>query len=418
MKLVSQVKLVVEKEHLDVLTRTLATMNQAANEVSSVAWQHRVFSRIPLRRTCYYEIRSQFGLGAQATQSVIRKVADAYKLDKNTRREFRLDGAVTYDDRMLSWNLDSRTVSIWTVSGRGTAAFVGGARQLKLLTLRKGESDLVLRDGKFFLFATCDEQEPRAVYSGKVLGIDRGIANIATCSNGQNYNGKGVNRVRHRNEALRACLQHKGTKSAKRLLKKRKRKEQRFVRDTNHKISYRVVREAQRTGAGIALEDLQGIRDRTRVRKSQRRNHNSWSYYQSGQFIEYKTRRQGVPFTTVDPHYTSQHCPCCGHISRKNRPNRDLFHCKVCGFAGPADVVASVNIASLGQLQFEQNQLKSEAGRGEVTRPNAGVQSDLQNSQELEPIGLVPKKRTVALLRPEDLSVVLLASSAHESRVG
>ncbi|HVB00037.1 MAG TPA: transposase [Acidimicrobiales bacterium] len=410
MKLVSQVKLVVEKEHLDVLTRTLATMNQAANEVSSVAWQHRVFSRIPLRRTCYYEVRSQFGLGAQATQSVIRKVADAYKLDKNTRREFRLDGAVTYDDRMLSWNQDSRTVSIWTVSGRITVAFVGGARQLKLLTLRKGESDLVLRDGRFFLFATCDEQEPSAVYSGKVLGIDRGIANIATCSNGKNYTGKGVNRVRHRNEQLRARLQHRGTKSAKRLLKKRYRKEQRFVTDTNHKISYRVVREAQRTRSAIALEDLCGIRDRTRVRKSQRRNHNSWSYHQLGQFIEYKTRRQGVPFTTVDPHYTSQHCPCCGHISRKNRPSRDLFDCKVCGFAGPADVVASVNIASLGKLKFELDQEKNESRRGEVPHPNAGVQINPQDN--LESVGLVPEMRTVALLRPEDLSVVLLASSA------
>ena len=210
MKLVAQVKLVVESGHAGVLARTLATMNQAANEVSGVAWQHRVFSRIPLRRTCYYEIRAQFGLGAQAAQSVIRKVADAYKVDKKVRREFRLDGAVTFDDRMLSWNMDSRTVSIWTVEGRITVPFVGGERSLKLLILRKGESDLVLRDGRFFLFATCDEQEPEALYSGKVLGIDRGIANIATCSNGQNYTGNGVNRVRHRNEALRARLQHKG----------------------------------------------------------------------------------------------------------------------------------------------------------------------------------------------------------------
>ena len=410
MKLVAQVKLLVSEEHVDVFVRTLATMNSAANEVSSVAWGKRVFSRVGLQRVCYHEMKRAFGLGAQAAIHVTRKVADSYKFDKLVRREFRLDGAVTYDDRMLSWNIDQRTVSIWTIDGRVMIPFVCGERQLKLLACRKGESDLVLRDGMFFLYATCDAEEPEALYVGKVLGIDRGIANIATCSNGQNYTGKGVNRVRHRNEALRARLQHKGTKSAKRLLKKRKRKEQRFVRDTNHKISYRVVREAQRTGAGIALEDLQGIRDRTRVRKSQRRQHHSWSYYQLGQFIEYKTKRQGVPFTTVDPHYTSQHCPCCGHTSRKNRPNRDLFLCKVCGLAGPADVVASVNIASLGQLVFERYQLKSEVGRGEVTRPNAGVQSDLE--QLLEPIGLVPKKRTVALLRPEDLSVALLASSA------
>jgi IS605 OrfB family transposase len=410
MKLVAQVKLVVEKEHVDVLTRTLAIMNQAANEVSSVAWQHRVFSRVGLQRVCYHEVKDVFGLGAQAAIHVTRKVSDAYKLDKNTRREFRLDGAVTYDDRMLSWNLDSRTISIWTVSGRVSVPFVGGERSLKLLTFRKGETDLIFRDGMWFLSATCDEQEPEALFGGSVFGIDRGIANIATASNGMNFTGKGVNRVRHANEQLRARLQHKGTKSAKRLLKKRYRKEQRFVTDTNHKISYRVVREAQRTGSGIALEDLQGIRDRTRVRKSQRRNHNSWSYYQLGQFMEYKAKRNGVPFTTVDPHYTSQHCPCCGHISRKNRPSRDLFHCKLCGFTGPADFVASVNIASLGKLKFELAQEKNESGRGEVPHPNAGVQANPQDN--LESIGLVPEKRTVALLRPEDLSVVLPASSA------
>jgi IS605 OrfB family transposase len=406
MKLVSQAKLVVKEEHADVLFRTLTTMNRAANEVSSVAWDKRVFSRVGLQRVCYHALRSDFGLGAQAAIHVTRKVADSYKLDKKTRRQFRLDGAVTYDDRMLSWNLDARTVSIWTVEGRVSVPFVAGERQLKLLSQRKGESDLMFRDGNFYLLATCEEDEPEAVYTGPVLGIDRGIANIATCSNGQNFTGKGVNRVRHRNASLRALLQQKATKSTKRLLKKRRRKESRFVRDTNHKISYRVVREAQRTGSGIALEDLQGIRDRTRVRKSQRRTKNSWSYYQLGQFIEYKAKRNGVPFTTVDPHYTSQYCPCCGHISRKNRPNRDTFLCKACGFAGPADLVASVNIASLGKLVFEQPQpVESELGRGDVTHPDAGVQADQQ------PIGLVPGKRTVALLRPEDLSAALLASS-------
>lgn len=59
-------------------------------------------------------------------------------------------------------------------------------------------------------------------------------------------------------------------KSAKRLLKKRRRKESRFAADTNHRIAKQIVTEAERTGRGIALEDLGGIRDRVRLRRPQR----------------------------------------------------------------------------------------------------------------------------------------------------
>ena len=413
MHLIAQVKLLpsngLDKGQLHL---TLHTMNVAANEVSSAAWEHRVFSRVGLQRLCYRVIRERYRLSAQATIHVTRKVADAYKKDKRTERHFREDGAVTFDDRILSWKLDSGTVSIWTLAGRLAVPFAAGEASLKLLALRKGESDLVFRDGNFYLLATCVEDEPEAHFSGKVLGVDRGIANIATTSNGANYTGKHVNRVRHRNDALRAKLQAKNTKSTKRLLKKRRRKESRFSTDTNHKISYRIVREAQRTGSAIALENLSGICDRTRVRKPQRRRHHSWSYDQLGQFIEYKAKRLGVPVVYVNPAHTSQHCPACGHVSRKNRPTRDLFSCQICGLAGPSDMVASVNIASLGKdvlvrkTEYD-NRLKSELGRGEVTHPGAALQTD---QPDWLSIGLVPSG-TVELLRPEDLSVALAASS-------
>ena len=396
--LIAQVKLLPTERQAESLRRTIATLNAAANEVSIVAWRHRVFSRARLQRVCYYAIRARYGVGAQAAVHVTRKVSDAYRVDQWTVREFRADGAVPYDDRILSWKPDQGTVSIWTVDGRITVAFACGERSKKLLASRKGESDLVLRDGQFYLLATCVEEEPVPVWSGEVLGVDRGIVNIATCSDGANHTGKGVNRVRHRNEALRARLQRKQTKSAKRLLKRRARKESRFVRDTNHKISYRIVREAKGTGAAIVLEDLGGMRGRTTVRRSQRRAHNSWSYSQLGQFIEYKAKRQGLLTVKVDPHYTSQHCPVCGHISRRNRPRRDAFSCQICGLAGPSDLIASVNIASLG---------RAELGRGDVTRPDAGVQADRK------PIGLgsPESEELIKPLRPEHLSAALLASS-------
>ena len=72
--------------------------------------------------------------------------------------------------------------------------------------------------------------------------------------------------------------------------------------------------EAERTGRGIALEDLGGIRDRVRLRKPQRVTLHSWAFHQLGQYIAYKAARAGVPVVYVDPAYTSQRCSSCGHV--------------------------------------------------------------------------------------------------------
>ncbi|MEV6866057.1 transposase [Streptosporangium subroseum] len=143
-------------------------------------------------------------------------------------------------------------------------------------------------------------------------------------------------------------MQAKQAKSAKRLLKALKRKESRFARDVNHVISKSIVTEAARTGRGIALEDLQGIRERVRLRKPQRVTLHSWSFHQLGQFVAYKARRAGVAVVYVDPAYTSQGCSACGHIDKRNRPNQETFRCTSCGFAEHADVNAARNIASRG----------------------------------------------------------------------
>ena len=155
--------------------------------------------------------------------------------------------------------------------------------------------------------------------------------NIATTDDGLRHSGKYLNRQRHRARHLRAKLQAKGTKAAKRLLKKRARKEARFAADVNHVIAKRIVTEAERTGRGIALEDLTGIRARVRLRKPQRVTLHSWAFAQLGQDIAYKAPRAGVPVVYVDPAYTSQMCSACGHTSKKNRPDQATFRCTSCG---------------------------------------------------------------------------------------
>ncbi|MET7518252.1 transposase [Streptomyces sp. NPDC005480] len=251
---------------------------------------------------------------------------------------FRPAGAQPYDDRMLSWQYPQRTVSIWTLSGRMKEV-------ARLALYRKGESYLLYRDGMRFLTATCEvpEAEPNTSVT-QFLGIDLGIVNIATTSDGQIMAGRRLNRGRLRERVLRTKLQRKNTPSAKRRLKKRRRKEARRVKDINHKIAKHVVAEAERTGRGIALEDLTGIRARVRLRKPQRATHSSWAFAQLGAFIAYKDRRAGVPVVHVNPAYTSRTCAQCGHIDKANRVSQARFVCRSCGVVAHADWNGSRNI--------------------------------------------------------------------------
>ncbi len=206
-----------------------------------------------------------------------------------------------------------------------------------------------MRDGKWFHYTTVNVEEPPQGEPSDFLGADFGIVNIVTDSDGNTYSGAHLNGLRHRHRRLRKRLQSKGTKSAKRLLRKWRVKERRLASHINHAISKRIVATAQGTGRGIALEDLQGIRDRVTARKSQRATLHSWSFFQLRSYIEYKARLAGVRVVAVDPRHTSRTCPSCGHVSKANRPHRDSFLCQSCGLAGPADYIASLNIRDRGR---------------------------------------------------------------------
>ncbi|MFD7000509.1 RNA-guided endonuclease InsQ/TnpB family protein [Streptomyces mirabilis] len=370
MKLVTQVKLMPEAEQAAALSVTLHTVNEAANWVSAVAFERGVPREYELRKHTYGELRAR-GLGAQAAQHVIKKTRDAYTTLKanikagnlgrpgSKRRvkaeakpiTFRREAAQPYDDRCLSWQYDAQTVSIWTTAGRiKNVRFVCSPDALKTLREhRQGESDLMERNGVFYLIATCDVPEAEQYEPDHFNGVDLGIANIATTSTGHKAAGRGLNRHRKRQLDLRKKLQAKGTKSAKRLLKKRNRREQRHVSNTNHIIAKTIVTEAERTSAGISLEELHGIRQRVRLRKPQRVALHSWAFAQLAAFIVYKARRAGVPVVFVDPAYTSQQCCECGHIDKKNRASQALFICRNCGVVAHADRNASHNIARKGE---------------------------------------------------------------------
>jgi putative transposase len=336
-KRVVRLKLQADASQRAALLGTLEVMNAACDALSDVAWAGREFRQFSLHRAHYADLRDVYGLAAQAAVRVIGKVADAYKLDQKTKRSFARHGAVAFDDRCLSWQVpaegDAGTVSIWTVAGRlKKVPFVGrDADVARLRQFRQGETDLQFDGKDLFLVATLDIPTPAVREPDGWLGVDLGIVNIAVTSEGAVCAGKKLNKYRKKQQRLRAELQAKGTKAAKRRLKARRRKEARHVKNENHKIAKRIVAEAERTGKGIALEQLEGIRQRARLRKPQRTKLHTWAFHQLGQLIQAKAETAGVPVVFVNPAYTSQECAECGHTDRKNRPNQGTFACRDCG---------------------------------------------------------------------------------------
>lgn len=285
----------------------------------------------------------------------IAKVADAYKLDRKRHRQFRPLGAFAFDDRILRWRQDE--VSIWTVAGRQPIPFVCGDHARTLLATRQGEADLFTRNGAWYLAFTATVEEPPATTPDDFLGVDLGIVNLATDSDGTVYSGSAVE-TRRRTVAHRCRhLQRRGTKAAKRKPRAIKRKQARFQAGTNHVLSNRIVATAQGTGRGIALEDLRGMRDRTRLRRRQRARHANWGFAQPRAFLSCKAALAGVPVVLVDPRHTSQACHECGMIDRTSRLTQAEFLCTSCGHAAPADVNAARNIRARAVVNQPNGQL-------------------------------------------------------------
>lgn len=343
------------------MLRTLEAFNAACNEIAEVAFTLQCANKIDLQKVVYEQARSKYGLSSQMAIRAIAKVVEAYKRDKKTQPHFRPHGAMTYDERILSFPRLDR-VSLLTLDGREVMPIRFGVYQQERQDRIRGQSDLLYRNGTFYLAVTLDVPEPSPNEPEEYLGVDLGIITLAATSDGELLNSTTgpkhahVNEVRGRYARLRTKLQKKGTKSAKRLLRKRSGRERRFARDVNHCLSKAIVQTAQGTSRGIKLEDLKHIRERAATRgkgtvsKRRRRVLHSWAFFQLRTFIAYKAQVAGVRVVFVNPAYTSQTCSRCGHCARANRKSQSRFSCVACGFSAHADLNAAVNISRAGVI--------------------------------------------------------------------
>lgn len=334
-----------EEQH-HALLDTMHQFNAAANYVASIAFAEKSANKFELQKLVYAELRSTYKLAAQLAIRTISKASEAYKRDKSIQPTFRAEGAIVYDQRVMSFK-GLLSVSLLTLQGRILVPFqVGGYQQARLDAI-KGQADLIYRKGTFYLAVTLDVPEPTAATPDGTLGVDLGILNLATDSEGETFSGHAVEKTRTRLHSLKQRLQKRGTKSAKRHLKKLSGRQARFQKNTNHVISKRIVQKAKVNHQAIALEELRHIRTRTErtVRHSQRARHSNWSFGQLRSFLSYKAALAGVPLHTVDPRNTSRTCSECGHCAKENRKSQASFCCQACGHCDNADRNAALNIS-------------------------------------------------------------------------
>jgi putative transposase len=378
----AKLKLNLSAEQKALVSQTALAYRDALNYTSQVAFDAgKTSNGAKLQKAVYNELRVRFGLGAQMACNVPRQVSGTYKtlwakvkqsndaIAKGyTKRRYKgLDKAPRYISRTCTLNYQrdysfktDQQVSIITLKGRIVVPYDGYNKHLDWIAngARIGAAKIVYqRSSKTYYLMVSIEVETLLIDPLKITrvsGVDVGRRYLAVETDLQNkskfYSGKVARHQANRYHKARQTLQRKDTRSAKRRLMALSGKERRFIADVNHQIS----QEIAKSNSLIGLENLTGIRDRTksksgkRASKKQRqanRNQAKWSFAELHSYIDYKAHLNGSLATKVPAHYTSKSCPKCGHTSDANRPNKGLlFRCECCGHELHADLVGARNI--------------------------------------------------------------------------
>ncbi len=344
----------VTAEQVTILSATVDQFTAAFNVVCRTGWDANEKNGIRLHHATYYETKSLCpdlvsDLLIQARVKASEPLRSAFDRRKKGRR-VRCPQATacppryTHHTATLDW--DAREVRMSTTAGRMTIPFVLPAHYAKYAGGRTLTADLIHRKGRWYLHVSVELPDPLApAENGPAVGVDLGLCRSAVTSGNRFFGRRQWRGVDARYFRLRRGLQRKGTRSAKRHLRRLSGKVNRFRRDCDHVLSRRIV-DSVEPGTVIVVENLTNIRARVkqRGRESRRRLH-SWSFAQLRGFLAYKAQEKGCAVVGIDPRHTSQRCSRCGHTARNNRRSQSDFTCRSCGFRLNADLNGARNIA-------------------------------------------------------------------------
>jgi IS605 OrfB family transposase len=335
-----KIKVDLPKENLLSLMKTCS---QVFNEHIDWAHTNNSYNKNKAHKDLYEKIRNDF---PNLPSALIQSTRDtSLEVIKSTKFKFKPrkseTSGIRFDKRTCS--LRGNLLSLSTMEKRAkTLISIPSYFQEIFDTWKFTGLQLTFNKQKQQFFACLNyESESPSFKEGDVLGIDRGLKNIVSCSNGYEVSGKNRNRIKRKRTYQRKQLQEKGTRSSKHRLRCLKGREKRFVLNENHTISKELINLPYSV---FVLEKLSKMK-KNKGKKFNRRIAN-WSYYQLEQLMVYKAEALGKVIEYVDPRYTSQRCNSCGHIARKNRDG-SIFECEKCGHKDGADLNAAKNIRDL-----------------------------------------------------------------------
>jgi IS605 OrfB family transposase len=383
--LTAKLKLEATPEQKERLRVASLAYRDALNFTSEVAFEMgKTYNGTKIQKEVYYMLRDKFRLPSQMACNVPRQVGATYKslrtkLKQNeeaikagrTKKRYKgLDKPPKFVSRTCTLNyqrdysfVKDQKVSVISLDGRIKVNYQGYSKHLQMIesgVARIGAAKLWYSKTTkaYYLLVSMEVEVPDLTPTDikRIVGVDVGQRYIAVAADTKNksqfFSGKSVRHKASRYVRARKSLQRKGTRSATRRLVALSGRERRFIADTNHCIAKQLVTPSTLIG----LENLTHIRERTKPKnkgkkasiKQRRANSNRarWSFAELHKFIDYKAVLSGSLAVKVDAHYTSQACPCCGHASRENRPNKGLtFVCQPCGYTLHADLVGARNVA-------------------------------------------------------------------------
>jgi putative transposase len=358
----------------EILAETSRQFTSAFNQAVQLGWDADVSNATKLHYLAYYPIKAEHptlvsDLINQARVKAAEVLRSAFALQKRERKVSMPVSDVCpprYNANTYRIDWESQTVRMSTTGGRQTIRFAVPDYHAAYVGYPTDSADLLFRHGRWWLHVVVTVPAPDVEPTDQVVGVDLGIVRPAVTSNNHFLGKRAWKATCGKLFHLKRALQKKGTKSAKRHLKRVRGKQARFQRTNDHILSKQIV-AAIEPGGTIVLENLTDIRKRAKVKRktaTSRRIH-SWSFAQLKSFIAYKAEERGCTVVAVDPRHTSQACSCCGHTARNNRRSRGRFVCRNCGFDLHADLNAARNIAA----NYHAGVARRDAGGLTVNQP-------------------------------------------------
>jgi len=295
---------------------------------------HREFYR--KGREKFPELPSQYLIRAeQSAKSALKSIKSNKHKNAKTPEKTKL--SVQLDKRIYS--IKGESIFITAIGGKRVECKIKFYPKLTEMFQRYEMRDPLIfsRDGKLFLSIPFRPPQLTPI-ENTAIGIDLGMRFMAVTSEGKGIKGTEFNKNKRRIRHNKRQLQSKGTKSARRHLKKLRKKEANYSKNYIHHVANELLKTDSNT---IILEDLAKLKKK----KHKKQNKNRISqipFYLLRHTIEYKAGLVGKQVVMVSPFNTSKD----DYRGIKSGDRKGRRYYTVDGLIFDADLQAAITIAT------------------------------------------------------------------------